>query len=85
MCVHGRTKAVHIYYLPLCKWKKKLSIQTHSYDVSLCDSNCHLVNVTELYMCLSLASCFHPVRLDLIATEDLTGLTNHPKERVCVY
>ena len=89
MNVRGCTKAAHIYYYwPMCQWKIKPTIQMHSYIISLCNSYCHLVNVTE-YMCFFSASCFHLVTLDLTVTEDLTGLTNlmplSPQMGVCIH
>ena len=58
--------------------ENNLSNQMQYYSISLCDSDCHLVNVTELYTRVFSASCFHAVTLDLSATGDLTGLTDLP-------
>ena len=51
----------------------KPTIQTHNYSLSLCDSNRHLANATELCTC---AFLFSSCDIGLMAaTEDLTDLT----------
>ena len=49
------------------------------HGISLHDGNCHLVNACELYTCFFSVSCFHPVTLDVTATEDLTNLSPAPE------
>ena len=44
------------------------SLQTHMHD--------HSKAVCSSYTCFFPASCFHPVTIDLVASEDLTGLVN---------
>ena len=38
-----------------------------------------------IYMCFFSASCFHPVTVDLTATEDFTWLDTPSKNGVCIY
>ena len=49
-----------------------------SFSISLCNSDHHLANISELYGCLFSASCFHPVTLDLKCYRRLGRCDNPP-------
>ena len=80
--MHSCTTAVCIYYSPLCSRKSKPSTEMHYEDgITLHNSDCHLANVSEVYKCSFLTSCFHRVTLDFAVTEGLTGFTIPPPKK----